>query len=123
MSNELLNNPEARFNAALSFATSEFQGQIDKQGYNQVPTPYFPEIYASEYFTLVEHVLELVRQTRQIDVLFTDLIEISKKRAASLNKQAIDNGKTVLAKELGKYPEDMPDADEYDKIERMWEKA
>jgi len=123
MTNELLNNPEARFNAALSFATSEFQGQIDKKGYNQIPTPFFPEIYASEYFKLVEHVLELVRHTDQIDILFTDLIEIAKKRAASLNKEAIENGKVVLAKELGKYPEDMPDADEYNKIERMWQKA
>lgn len=123
MSNELLNNPEARFHAAISFATGEFQAQIDEGGYSQIPTPYFPEIYANEYFNLVEHVLKLVRNTRDIDLLFSDLIEIAKKRAASLNEQAIENGKVTLAKELGSYPEDMPDADEYEKIEHLWEQT
>lgn len=123
MENELLNSPESRFQASLAFATSEFQGQIDQQGYSQIPNPYFPDIYASEYYNLVSDVLTKVKNTTEPDYLFNELIEVAKKRAHELNKQGIQAAKTQLAQETGGFPDNMPKADEYDEIERMWKSA
>jgi len=123
MNSELLNNPESRFQASLAFATSEFQGQIDQRGYSQIPNPYFPDIYANQYFNLVSDVLRKVRNTNETDYLFQELIEVSKERAHKLNEQAIEASKTNLAQKTGGFPDNMPSAEEYDKIERMWNEA
>lgn len=121
MDNPILGSPESRFNAALSLATSEFQANIDGGGYEMIPNPYYPEIYASAYFDLVDNVVDAVRMSDNGDELFGQIIQHSKKQSDRVNEELVESGKISLANEVDGLPDQMPDEDEYDKIKRMWE--
>lgn len=121
MDNPVLGSPETRFQAALTLATTEFQGNIDAKGYGQIPNPYYSQIYASAYFDLVEDVVNAVRMASNGDELFSQVIQISKKHSDIVSEDAVESGKRVLADQTGDYPEEMPEPDEYEKIQKLWE--
>jgi len=120
MEEALFSTPSARFQGALALASEEYYAGIDMRAYSVVDNPYTPEIIESHYYKLVEQTLECVKESQSAEQLFYEIMDTAKHVSSKANNKLIDSAQFHLKQELDLDRNEVPDADEQQRVQKLW---
>lgn len=123
MEGPLFSNPQAKVQAALTLAGSEFEANINLGAYSEVPIRHFGELYEMSYYKLAEKVVTQMKTYETEDELFGCVVEVAKNEAMTMNDEAVEMAKMELANQLGEEIASLPGRDKHEEVRELMEEV